>query len=31
MTANRKPIILVSSPLEEEHVARIRTAGGDRV
>ena len=26
-----KPIILVSSPLEEEHVARIRAAGGDRV
>ncbi len=26
-----KPIILISSPLEEEHVARIRKAGGDRV
>jgi phosphoglycerate dehydrogenase-like enzyme len=26
-----KPIILISSPLEDEHVARIRAAGGDRV
>lgn len=26
-----KPIILISSPLEEEHVARIRKEGGDRV
>ena len=26
-----KPIILISSPLEEEHVARIRQAGGSRV
>ena len=34
MTANgrpEKPIILVSSPLEEGHVTRIRIAGGERV
>lgn len=31
MTAHKRPIILVSSPLEDEHVARIRAAGGDRV
>jgi glyoxylate/hydroxypyruvate reductase A len=31
MTANSKPIILIASPLEDEHVARIRAAGGDRV
>jgi glyoxylate/hydroxypyruvate reductase A len=31
MTVNTKPIILVSSPLEDEHVARIRAGGGDRV
>ncbi len=28
---NTKPIILIASPLEEEHVARIRQAGGERV
>ena len=28
---NTKPKILISSPLEDEHVARIRAAGGDRV
>ncbi len=34
MTTNNrseKPIILVASPLEDEHVARIKSAGGDRV
>jgi len=28
---NTKPKILISSPLEDEHVARIRAAGGDQV
>lgn len=28
---NSRPVILISSPLEEEHVARIRKEGGDRV
>ena len=29
--ASKTPIILISSPLEEEHVARIRSHGGTRV
>lgn len=31
MTQIEKPVILISSPLEDEHVARIRREGGDRV
>jgi glyoxylate/hydroxypyruvate reductase A len=31
MNASHKPVILIASPLEDEHVARIRQAGGNRV